>query len=176
MVSKCSRTPSMSHGLWRHCCNVTNVISHYLNIWNSSQESFSSQGYNYCYRSCTKFVSHSACKVDHESVIRWHEKMPMVASNACILLVKIRLFPGEQFYVEKCTYDTFNATCGHDSLIVVTSAVYGRLRAALCITKSYGYMGKNISVLPEVSRVSSQHDVTCRCHLRELHHSQHGLL
>ena len=61
------------------------------------------------------------------------------------------MFSGEQLYVEKCSLDTFSASCRDDALIVVTSSVIGRLRVTgSCISHDFGFLGLNTSVLPEV--------------------------
>ena len=43
--------------------------------------------------------------------------------------------------VDYCHWETFNATCGHNSVIVMTHAQYGRMNTGRCITKEIGYVG-----------------------------------
>ena len=49
---------------------------------------------------------------------------------------------------EYCQNEVFKAKCGHDRVIVMTNASYGRMvEKNRCITKNYGYIGCGSSVL-----------------------------
>ena len=41
---------------------------------------------------------------------------------------------------EYCQWESFNATCGHDQVILITSAFYGRMRVGRCVPYDY-YVG-----------------------------------
>ena len=62
-----------------------------------------------------------------------------------------------------CQWDTFEASCpSRDQLVVMKSAVYGRMASGPCIERDYGYVGCHSDVL-------SQADTRCsgrrRCQL-----------
>ena len=47
-----------------------------------------------------------------------------------------------------CQWDTFKASCPrHDQLVVMKSAVYGRMASGSCIERDYGYVGCQSDVL-----------------------------
>jgi len=43
--------------------------------------------------------------------------------------------------VEYCQFESFNASCAPDQVIVIEEAHYGRLRIGRCVTRDYGYLG-----------------------------------
>ncbi len=51
-----------------------------------------------------------------------------------------------------CQLETFNATCGSGEIIVMEEALYGRMRAGRCITRSYGNLGCSANVLPALDK------------------------
>ena len=40
-----------------------------------------------------------------------------------------------------CRFETFNATCGHDAVVVMDTARYGRMEFGRCVDRDYGYVG-----------------------------------
>ncbi len=54
-----------------------------------------------------------------------------------------------------CQLETFNATCAEGEIIVMESAMYGRMRAGRCITRSYGNLGCAANVLPALDQKCS---------------------
>ena len=57
---------------------------------------------------------------------------------------------------EYCQWESFNATCGRHQLIVVTSAVYGRMRVGRCVPYDY-YVGCSTDVIDHLaSRCSAR--------------------
>ena len=63
---------------------------------------------------------------------------------------------------EFCQWETFNASCRSDEVVVVTAARYGRMRAGRCASRSYGAVGCSVDVLPYLAaRCSGRH----ACHL-----------
>src|SRR6218665_641121 len=42
---------------------------------------------------------------------------------------------------EYCQSETFNVSCGHDEVLLIRSAYYGRMRRSRCITAPYPYIG-----------------------------------
>ena len=43
---------------------------------------------------------------------------------------------------EYCQNESFKTKCGKDQVIVMTSALYGRMRFSRCIERDYGYVGQ----------------------------------
>ncbi len=44
---------------------------------------------------------------------------------------------------EYCQWDTFNATCGKDEVVLMGAARYGRMELGRCVSKDYGHIGKD---------------------------------
>lgn len=74
-----------------------------------------------------------------------------------LLLVQVQffnlLFPLENN--EYCQWETFNASCGHDQLVVMQSARYGRMRFGRCMREDHGSVGCSADVLPYLDRLCS---------------------
>jgi len=73
---------------------------------------------------------------------------------------------------EFCQWDTFNASCRSDQVVVVTSAMYGRMQAGRCASRSYGAVGCSVDVLSYLSATCSGRQ-SCQLvvpdqHLREM--------
>lgn len=73
---------------------------------------------------------------------------------------------------EFCQWETFNASCRSDQVVVVTWAMYGRMQAGRCASPSYGSVGCSVDVLAHLSAVCSGRQA-CRLvvpdeHLREM--------
>ena len=51
---------------------------------------------------------------------------------------------------EYCEWESFNATCPRDSVIVMTAAKYGRMALGRCVTKNYGHIGCGTDVMPHI--------------------------
>ena len=49
--------------------------------------------------------------------------------------------------MEYCLPETFNVTCAADEIIMMTSALYGRMRSGRCIKQNYGHMGCEADVM-----------------------------
>ena len=43
--------------------------------------------------------------------------------------------------------DTFNATCPHGEVVIMTRARYGRMQIGRCVKKNLGYLGCAVDVL-----------------------------
>lgn len=56
---------------------------------------------------------------------------------------------------EYCTWDTFEASCAPDEVIVMTSARYGRMKLGRCVKKNFGYGGCAADVLAHMDRLCS---------------------
>jgi len=73
---------------------------------------------------------------------------------------------------EFCQWETFNASCRPDQVVVVTSAMYGRMQAGRCASRSYGSVGCSVDVLLYLSAICSGrqacHLVVPDRHLREM--------
>jgi len=54
---------------------------------------------------------------------------------------------------EYCQWESFNATCGRDQVILITAAVYGRMRVGRCVPYDY-YLGCSTDVASTGMRVS----------------------
>ena len=63
---------------------------------------------------------------------------------------------------EFCQWETFNAGCKSDEVVVVTSAMYGRMQAGRCASRSYGSVGCSVDLLPYLSATCSGRQT---CHL-----------
>lgn len=46
-----------------------------------------------------------------------------------------------------CESETFQASCSGGEVILVTSAVYGRMEIGRCISQSFGYIGCKVDVM-----------------------------
>ena len=51
-------------------------------------------------------------------------------------------YAGDEF----CIAETFEAACGHNEVIVIDAAIYGRMRIGRCVDNDYGYLGCNNDV------------------------------
>lgn len=49
---------------------------------------------------------------------------------------------------EYCEWESFNATCKRDEIIVMKTAKYGRMKLGRCVTKNYGHIGCGTDVMP----------------------------
>ncbi len=56
---------------------------------------------------------------------------------------------------EFCQNERFHGACGRDEVVVMETAVYGRMRFSRCIERDYGYVVSTHSVL----RILSTHPV-----------------
>ena len=66
--------------------------------------------------------------------------------------------PGTREY---CQWETFNATCRPDEVIIMKTADYGRMRLGRCLLRDYGYVGCKDDVLKYVdSKCSGRHKCT----------------
>jgi len=57
--------------------------------------------------------------------------------------------------VEYCQFETFNATCPADHVIMMEHAQYGRPHTGRCIARDYGYVGCSMSVVHLLDRICS---------------------
>jgi len=73
---------------------------------------------------------------------------------------------------EFCQWEVFNASCRSDQVIVITSAMYGRMKAGRCASRSYGSVGCSVDVLSYLTATCSGrqtcHVVVPDQHLRDL--------
>ena len=42
---------------------------------------------------------------------------------------------------EYCQFQSFNATCQPGEVVLIESAMYGRMRTGKCVTRNYGHVG-----------------------------------
>jgi len=56
---------------------------------------------------------------------------------------------------EYCYYETFDARCSDDEVILITSALYGRMRFGRCVKTNFGFMGCFTDVLSLLDRQCS---------------------
>jgi len=56
---------------------------------------------------------------------------------------------------EFCQFESFNASCAPNQVIVMAEAQYGRLRTGRCVSRDYGYIGCSMNVLHLLDRVCS---------------------
>lgn len=82
----------------------------------------------------------------------------------------MHIFPGPQ---EVCNLETFRGQCTGDSpsVIVAQWAKYGRMHTGRCVQKTFGYLGCDTDVLPQVDRLCSGQK---SCHFKVADHL-HGM-
>lgn len=51
-----------------------------------------------------------------------------------------------------CETETFNATCPHDHVVLITYARYGRMRLSRCVKLDYGHVGCSADVMSAADR------------------------
>ena len=56
---------------------------------------------------------------------------------------------------EYCTFEVFKANCAPDHVVVMTTAMYGRMRLGRCVTRDYGQLGCGLSVIGVLDRYCS---------------------
>lgn len=56
---------------------------------------------------------------------------------------------------EYCQWETFNASCGADQVVLMQSALYGRMRFGRCMREDHGSTGCRAVVLPILDRLCS---------------------
>lgn len=56
---------------------------------------------------------------------------------------------------EYCQWDTFNATCADDEVILMQSARYGRMQLGHCVSRNYGHVGCEMDMLSHVDSMCS---------------------
>ena len=56
---------------------------------------------------------------------------------------------------EYCERESFRADCADDEAILMTSAIYGRMRMGRCVKTDYGSLGCTSDVLANVDRLCS---------------------
>lgn len=70
--------------------------------------------------------------------------------------------------IEYCEWESFNATCNQDEVVIIGSAKYGRMRLGKCVTKDYGHIGCASDVTSYFdSRCSGRH--SCEISVIKLH-------
>ena len=52
-------------------------------------------------------------------------------------------WPDQMFscHLEYCTSETFEASCGENAVIMMTSAVFGRMKIGRCVDEDLGFLG-----------------------------------
>ncbi len=90
--------------------------------------------------------------------------VPLMSETSRIHNRNICLFSGPKEY---CHLETFNASCPHDSVIVIESARYGRMEVGRCVKRNLGYVGCAVNVERYMdSRCSGRQ--SCRLSIVEL--------
>jgi len=81
------------------------------------------------------------------------------SARADIIVIVINWVYGSTVFVseeaEYCQFETFNATCPRDHVIIMEHAHYGRPHTGRCITRDYGYVGCSMSVVHLLDRICS---------------------
>jgi len=77
--------------------------------------------------------------------------------------------------VEVCKWQAFEADCGHDSVVLIDRALFGRMQLGSCLTEDFGHVGCVADVRQLIEwRCAGRHD--CRVELPDvaLDRSPHG--
>lgn len=56
---------------------------------------------------------------------------------------------------EYCEWESFNATCEADEIILIDRARYGRMALGRCVTKNYGHIGCGTEVTSDFDKKCS---------------------
>ena len=54
-----------------------------------------------------------------------------------------------------CLEEGFSANCDGESVIMIKTALYGRMNVGRCVTRNYGYIGCSQDVYSQVSKLCS---------------------
>lgn len=54
-----------------------------------------------------------------------------------------------------CLEEGFSAECRDNSVVVITSALYGRMTVGRCVSRNYGYIGCRADILKHVAKLCS---------------------
>ena len=57
--------------------------------------------------------------------------------------------------LEYCPRDEFAPSCGRDEVIVMTEALFGRMRIGRCITRDRGYIGCQTDIRYRLDKICS---------------------
>ena len=52
---------------------------------------------------------------------------------------------------EYCEYETFSPSCANDEVILITEAIYGRMKTGKCIPETYADLGCSTNVQTALS-------------------------
>jgi len=91
-----------------------------------------------------------------------HNQGLMFAVNVCRRRIELG---------EYCQLELFHAACASGHVVVMTSAVYGRMRLGRCVKQDYGFIGCSANVLRYADRLCSGRQ-TCQFPVAQLHGSQ----
>ena len=69
---------------------------------------------------------------------------------------------------EYCEREYFEAVCGENEVIVIDTAVYGRMKVGRCVSHEYGSIGCQATVVHLLDMQCSGRQ-QCRFHTSELH-------
>jgi len=72
---------------------------------------------------------------------------------------------------EYCQLEEFHASCAPGHVVMMTSAVYGRMRIGRCVKQDYGFIGCSADVLRYADRLCSGRQI-CQFPVAELHGNQ----
>lgn len=72
---------------------------------------------------------------------------------------------------EYCQLEMFRATCSEGHVVVMKSALYGRMRLGRCVQRDYGFIGCSNDVTAHVDRLCSGRQ-GCEFQVAELHKNQ----
>ena len=70
--------------------------------------------------------------------------------QSCLFFLILFYFAGE--LSEYCMHELFKANCAPDRVVVMTTAMYGRMRLGRCVTVDYGQVGCGLSVIGILDR------------------------
>ena len=72
---------------------------------------------------------------------------------------------------EYCQLEMFRASCAPGHVVMMTSALYGRMRTGRCVKQDYGFIGCSADVLRYADRLCSGVQI-CQFAVAELHGNQ----
>ena len=72
---------------------------------------------------------------------------------------------------EYCQLEVFHASCAPGHVVMMTSAVYGRMRIGRCVKQDYGFIGCSADVLRFADRLCSGRQI-CQFPVADLHGNQ----
>lgn len=85
-------------------------------------------------------------------------------SNNGLMLAQQQVYESKEY----CQLEQFRANCPDDHVVLIHSAVYGRMRLGKCVKKNYGSLGCSTDVMGHVDRLCSGRP-SCQFQVATLH-------